>query len=434
MAQKYFRWMLVATVFGFLGAGELLAKEGAGHESIVEGNEENGVRQGFWKITLPDGSFASGHYRDGQRDGLWHETWSDGRQFAGRYQRGVRHGLWTLTPLGARNRQWQWDHRYDVFDPSRTVVEKVYMRGEPLGPWRLYFRDVVGEGDVIDSEGRIQGNWQFRSTHRRKETSVWVDGIRQGPAVIGWADGTREEGDFHQGTRSAWWVLRWSDGSVEDGSYYAGVRNGPWKIEYPDGHVEEGEYRHGRRFGTWNVRWPDGASGTAHYNANAPAKWSIERGTELEGSWELNMFGKETIAKRGLWAFVRCQRKGFYCKGRYSRDQRSGPWIQRFANGTFVRVTYWQGELIGRLEIRYPNGAVSHASYENGTLHGPLTARHPDGSRRKAVYNFGKIDGPARVIWPSGHIDEEDYDKGKLILKAQKLGPERRDPFLTSRK
>ena len=421
MAQKYFRWMLVATVFGFLGAGELLAKEGAGHESIVEGNEENGVRQGFWKITLPDGSFASGHYRDGQRDGLWHETWSDGRQFAGRYQRGVRHGLWTLTPLGARNRQWQWDHRYDVFDPSRTVVEKVYMRGEPLGPWRLYFRDVVGEGDVIDSEGRIQGNWQFRSTHRRKETSVWVDGIRQGPAVIGWADGTREEGDFHQGTRSAWWVLRWSDGSVEDGSYYAGVRNGPWKIEYPDGHVEEGEYRHGRRFGTWNVRWPDGASGTAHYNANAPAKWSIERGPYIKEKRELTDYGRETLMQKGLVTHDSCsivipnrRKKPRYCMGNYDHGERVGPWMGLFVDGTYVRVNYWRDQQLGQMEVRHADGRVQFGEYENGAWHGPTTTRHPSGLRVYATRIRGKLHGLVRHVWPSGHTEEQ-------------LGPSRRD-------
>ena len=424
MAKNCFRWVGVATMFCVLGTGHLLAyEESAAHKPVprpnAEGQEKNGMRQGRWTFTWPDGRTASGHYKDDHRDGLWREILPDGRKLSGRYKKGLKHGVWVLKPLGTQ--AWM-DPKRDLFDPAHSVAERLYLNGEASGPWRLYFRNIVGEGHTIDSKGRIQGHWKFRSTRGRRETSVWVNGIREGPVVISWADGTRENGDFRIGRRFGVWRLRWGDGSIEKGVYSGPEREGLWKIEYPDGHVERGQYGFGKRIGRWHIRWPDGARGTADYHVNGPTKWSIGRGRQIKGKFEYRSYNK-----KGLWAFNTCG-NALYCKGKYSNDERVGLWIYRLADGTFVKAHYWRDLRKGPVETRHPDGSVTHSFAEDRHWHGFVTRRFPSGVTLRTRYIFGKIDGTNRAIWPSGHVEEQVYNNGQLISDWEPKVVQRRQP------
>ena len=434
MASDCFQWTHLVALFCFLGAGQPLVQAAGDldHRSgqpIAVGEVEDGTRVGRWKITWPDGRSASGEYLNDQRHGWWQETLSDGRQFSGKYQHGGKHGLWEMTPLVPGKRQRQWDPRYDILDPTRTVAERLYLNGSAAGPWRLLFRDVVGIGTIIELDGGIQGQWVFESAHRRRETSMWVDGIRQGPAVITWADGSREEGDFRNGRRNGWWFLIWGDGAAEEGFFAAGVRNGFWKVAFPDGQLEEGMYRFGRRVGRWRVRWPDGARGTADYRVDASTTWSMKSGRPIRGPEERSRrSGKTTGAKKGIWAFSGCDTNGVYCKGKYSQHERVGRWFFRASDGGSSNVTYWRGELIGPAEVRHPDGAVTHTWYENGVRQGPTTTRRPSGLREHSTYVSGKVDGSTKHIWPSGYMVEYRYKNGKHVEQAEDPWLDRRNP------
>ena len=425
---------------------ELSAPDGP---STAEGELKDGLRHGEWFFEWADGRSAWGPYKEGNKHGRWNERWADGRVFVGSYKEGLRHGNWTLNPLGKGEGSWK--YRYDIFDPGATVMERLYLNGQPLGSWKLYYGYVVGEGYSVDQDGQLQGEWEFHWSYGRRETSIWVDGVRDGGARIVWADGSSEVGDYRNGRRSGYWLIRWSGGPREEGRYRNGQRSGLWRIEYADGQADVGEYKAGVRSGKWTVYWPHGAVGTISYSTDGKPQLTAVKGEKsARGGFEKNRNpGVDTYLKKGLWkvsskvflryrssrgvdfirvlfpnrrsrgsdpVYLTCgNRKTIpYCKGRYSNDERVGEWVFRYASGAYKKANYWRGEETGHVEIRYADGDIKRGRRENGEWQGTTVRRLPSGDRAYFPYRGGKYNGVARQVYPSGNVMEKVFSRGEI--------------------
>jgi len=102
----------------------------------------------------------------------------------------------------------------------------------------------------------------------RLAAACMKDGVREGPSLTWYPDGTREtSGSYHAGEREGEWTYWHENGQVSGrGRFEAGTPIGKWVTWYDDGQPESvGEYRDGKRNGLFTQWSRDGRAEAIEY-------------------------------------------------------------------------------------------------------------------------------------------------------------------------
>ena len=195
----------------------------------------------------PSGTaLVEGETQDGLRDGEWIERYPDGSLRS--------RGRWVL---GRREGEWQWWYEGGVPKKRGTFRDE-----EPDGPWFDWYPSGAPRGEGEWRAGRPWGLWrEWHPGGALASEGEYVDGREEGLWRRWFADGTvhaelrYEQGRLH-GPAAQWFpggALEWR------GEHRRGQRVGPWELGREDGTpAARGSYRAGRRHGRWTFWRPDG--------------------------------------------------------------------------------------------------------------------------------------------------------------------------------
>ena len=163
-----------------------LLPDSARENEIYEGDLRNGLRDGFGKLTLADGSIYEGGFEnDVPSDADATLTFSDGRVYRGTFINGQIQGYGTL--------EW----------PSGDVYNGTFNSNSITGSGTFFF---------------ASGNVTYTGTVQ--------DGLRHGLGIMLWPDGRRYDGAFRLNHRHGFGVYQTADGATFRGFFEADARHG----------------------------------------------------------------------------------------------------------------------------------------------------------------------------------------------------------------
>ena len=94
---------------------------------------------------------------------------------------------------------------------------------------------------------------------------TWGPSVTTVPLSRSYPDGTRYEGESHQGIPHGEGSLTWPDGARYTGHFDHGQRTGIGTFQWPSGNRFEGTFKDGKRHGTGSFIWAHGARYTGTY-------------------------------------------------------------------------------------------------------------------------------------------------------------------------
>ena len=112
----------------------------------------------------------------------------------------------------------------------------------------------------LNGHGKTIWNWYDADAGWRSSSGdgSFLNGKRNGPWVIEWADGGVVRGPYVDGKQHGQWVIEDADGDVSHGSYVDGEEHGQWVYELASGSVLRGRYDNGKQHGEWVLERVDG--------------------------------------------------------------------------------------------------------------------------------------------------------------------------------
>ena len=278
----------------------------------------------------------------------------------------------------------------------------------------------------LSGTGSLTWEWSEKGELKRQTvTGRLSNGKLEGEVVIGWPDGTREEGRFVDGKQQGIWVVTKAPGTEgwwdrSEGRVVDGKRQGDWKfIDYDsDGTLiaeHYGSFVDDAKQGKWVERtyfgegslWPAGSE-------SAEGSYAQDK---RHGHWTIEMsmvYSGEVYRHRREGAFVMGTRHGQWVEMTYFldlgdsgdpgvRDMRVGgaPRDHRRAEGS-----YSDGKLDGRWVIVHHHGEVDlygDAAYASGDSY----------IRLEGAYSKGKLDGIWRSVLSNGVTIVENFADGR---------------------
>jgi antitoxin component YwqK of YwqJK toxin-antitoxin module len=185
-------------------------------EGVVD---EEGNRQGEWKIVFPDGTVKErGNYIDNRRNGPWSFYDSDSKLVQrGAYRNGRAEG------------QWVW-----FYSDGSVLREEDYYQGRRDGSFVEYSKtgELLIKGEYAD--GEKNGIWIYTVGDHREEGN-YIIGLRDGV----WKYFDNEEnllykGNYVQDNPDGYHTYFWENGRVKEEQYYSmGIMQRTWK-KYDD--------------------------------------------------------------------------------------------------------------------------------------------------------------------------------------------------------
>lgn len=165
---------------------------------IYEGDLKNGLREGFGKLTLSDGSIYEGGFEnDVPSDADATLSFSDGRLYQGTFINGQIQGYGTL----------DWPNG-DVYNGTFNA------------------NSITGSGTFFWASGNVT------------YTGTLQDGLRHGLGVMSWPDGRRYDGAFRLNHRHGFGIYQSANGATFRGFFEADARHGDGVFEDRQGVME----------------------------------------------------------------------------------------------------------------------------------------------------------------------------------------------------
>ena len=164
---------------------------------------------------------------------------------------------------------------------NRVFIEGHLKNGVKVGNWKFWNDDgSLFEGLVEEYPSNYSGNYiefQEDMTSIREFIRI-LDGVKQGPSVLYFKNGDRQEFTYKDGVKQGPSVYYLEDGGREEITYKDGVRQGPYiyysssRGEYK-GHKEGGTYIDGKKEGVSIYYFPDGRTKTNFYKNGERVEW-----------------------------------------------------------------------------------------------------------------------------------------------------------------
>ncbi len=296
---------------------------------------------------------------------------------------------------------------------------------ETLGTATFQGRSRCRQGK-LSGTGSLTWEWSEKGELKRQTvTGRLLKGKLEGEVVIGWPDGTREEGRFVDGKQQGIWVVTKAPGTEgwwdrSEGRVVDGKRQGDWKfIDYDsDGTLiaeHYGPFVDDAKQGKWVERtyfgegspWPGGSE-------SAEGSYAKDK---RHGQWTIEMsmvYGGEVYRHRREGAFAMGTRHGPWASVTYFvdlgdsgdstvRDNWEGdaPRNHRRTEGS-----YSDGEPDGRWVIVHHHGEVDlyrDAAYASGESF----------IRLEGAYSKGKLEGIWRSVLSNGVVIVENFADGR---------------------
>ncbi len=249
--------------------------------------------------------------------------------------------------------------------------------GKREGPWIVYWHDGT-KNECLSGTYRdgvkISRDWD--DFVKRDDGLYYEESCFVAFSVVPFSgevsDGSKR-GRIEDGKLEDSWVEYWDDGQLrQKGDYKDGKRDGPWVRHWDNGQLHwKGGYKDGTRDGPW-----------VWYNENGQLAWTGDyKGGERDGLWVV------------YWHDGQLEEKGDYKDG-----EKDGPWVESFLFGF--------GQKKG--------------DYKNGLEEGPWIWHYETGELwQKGDYKDGKREGPWVTYNKDGTKDDEEsgiYRGGKKIF------------------
>ncbi|CAD8077807.1 unnamed protein product [Paramecium sonneborni] len=266
---------------------------------FIEGQYEEGKKQGRWNIINLEKKIGGGNYdENGLKNGKWKEQHNNFYDlcevyFVGEYKLGQRIGFWNIinrykqmyydriidsgggiyNENGLKHGKWIETHEY-FFNFCQVLYVGQYENGRKYGRWdTLHLKlgsiqyEVIGGGNYDDFELK---NGMWRELHQNfQEFSVVVyEGLYQDNLKIGqWQIQYRKYGEedieiigsgyYEEDKKVGVWKEQatnfWDESLIyHAGEYYKGKKIGKWNIIYKNYLIGGGQYNYeGQKHGNW---------------------------------------------------------------------------------------------------------------------------------------------------------------------------------------
>lgn len=328
-----------------LSRGNLFFFDRLIYESAAEGLLVQGRKEGDWLAQLRDGSVVQRFYRDGLPHGAWITHYANGKTIENRYLLGRSYGYPIVRgPDGVARES-------NPFLRKRTYEAAV--NTDKHGIWRT--RDPQeGNREVVQVDYFRLNAWRPGGSDEPFRTTLFPDTGLTGNYVLRLAAGTEAEGPIVDGRMQGEWTFRSLDGVVTRGLYVNNSRSGDWTETRPNGTVAKGPYRGALKHGKWEYRYANGRVRAGAYSYNKRmGHWvtKFSNGTVAEGPYH-------NRKRHGVWVYR--YPSGTVWKGSYVEGQKHGEWTRTLQNGTVIEGMFAFGEEYGNWTVTHADGSTGN--------------------------------------------------------------------------
>ena len=180
-------------------------------------------------------------------------------------------------------------------------------------------------------------------------------------------------------------TITYTDGSRYDGEIHNGKWHGLGTYIYSDGSRYAGDWRDGKKHGQGTYTWPDGG--------------------RYEGE-----FRYDRLHGRG----IRTWSNGERYVGEYRDDKRTGQGTYTWPNGHRYEGQWVSNRKHGQGTYSWPNGERYVGAYRDGKRTGHGTYAWPDGGRYVGEWRADKKHGRGTRTWPNGRRYEGQWRSDRM--------------------
>ena len=255
-----------------------------------------------------------------------------------------------------------WEGRHAPFRLAAWSGACVFGKAHGKGSltWKVADDETVSGNGQFD-DGKKQGSWFERRPNGNTETGPYVDGVRNGRWTLTTADGTEndgrvEQGRYVNGKKEGTWALSWPSGQTLRNTYAEGVRSGPSVRRFRDGTRIEGQFLNWRKEGIWKTIQTDGSVSLTETYAKG-----MLHGPSRKHVLSFGQMGSRLIPCYSEGRYVEGKKEGRWTECEYETDSAL---TGDYADG--LRQGRWKGTPPPSTEVDIFTGEASYEGWIEG--------------------------------------------------------------------
>ena len=201
------------------------------NKSIYKGMiNSKGLRQGFGKYYLSDGSIYKGFFHNNKMEGRGRMVNINGFVYEGEFKNGKSNGYGKYIALDGTTYKGTWlnDKQDGVGNevyPDGSFYNGTFKDGKKNGNGKLVFKDKnVFEGNFLNNS--INGEGAFYWKDGRIYIGNWLDNKMNGYGIFIWPDKKKYYGNYINNLKEGFGCFFWNDGHKYEGFWKEGKQNG----------------------------------------------------------------------------------------------------------------------------------------------------------------------------------------------------------------
>ena len=201
------------------------------NKSLYKGMiNSKGLRQGFGKYYLSDGSIYKGFFHNNKMEGRGRMVNINGYVYEGEFKNGKSNGYGKYIALDGTTYKGTWlnDKQDGVGNevyPDGSFYNGTFKDGKKNGNGKLVFKDKnVFEGNFLNNS--INGEGAFYWKDGRIYIGNWLDNKMNGYGIFIWPDKKKYYGNYINNLKEGFGCFYWNDGHKYEGFWKQGKQNG----------------------------------------------------------------------------------------------------------------------------------------------------------------------------------------------------------------
>lgn len=221
---------------------------------LYTGQWRGDVKEGFGRLSRPDGSEYIGEFKDDRAQGEGTFRHSSGDVYEGQWLHDQACGFGTFKHADGSSYRGQWkDDLQQGYGIERwtdgSSFQGNYVASKKQGAGKFYWAEgSVYEGQFYDNE--IHGYGHYVWTDGRQYTGQWRFNHMHGSGEMTWLDGRSYRGEYKEDKKDGEGEFIWHDGRKYKGEWKEGRQHGLGKYTNAKGTERAGEWKEGKR-----IRW-----------------------------------------------------------------------------------------------------------------------------------------------------------------------------------
>lgn len=230
------------------------------NNSIYKGMvDAKGLREGFGKLYLKDGSVYKGFFHQNTIQGRGRMMNINGFVYDGEFDNGLSHGYGKYVALDGTTYKGSWtrDKQCGFGDetyPDGSHYTGNFRNGRKNGQGKLTFSDQnVYEGSFVDNKIKGEGTYHWKDG--RVFVGSWTDNRMQGYGIFLWPDKKKYYGHYYNNNKEGFGIFYWGDGHKFEGFWKDGRQHGYGTVRGAEkGNLKYGQWYAGKFLNKINDR------------------------------------------------------------------------------------------------------------------------------------------------------------------------------------